>query len=418
MANQSNTQAMIQSLLGAQTQGQQVSGEQANNGNPGTIYNQPAAGGQPVVPGAPAQPGAGTSPFGAWVASPGTVLAPGAPIDPYGAIRQTGLQSQPNSTLDDILNRIRSGNFGITPNPSAPGPGTGGPTPGPGNPNPTPGPGLGDGIPINDQIGPISGPIANNPWDFQGNFNNAQPNTNLTESGLGRTAALDWLRLGFQGGNTNRAWNGVIGQDLPAPNTEQGQGFWSGMWGNLRDMASNAISEGLGDTGQWQQLLDIVSEPFIAGDWYNSETGEWNNPLEASGITDLVGSVRSQLSDEQQQALLNQSLNTAQGNMNSQRDAIIRGIMSRFSGQLSPEESRRRAEEIYNSAPEMSASEWRRTQESFDWNNFWNSQGQGTTRNSVTGLPAQDLIDDMINGLMNRAYERTVQMRDRWTRER
>lgn len=394
--DQSQIQRLLEATSGVQNQAQQNQPAQPNNGNPNTINNTAA-------------PMATQNPN--WML-PVQSNAAGQWWAPAPLQMPSGGTSSSNTILDNIRNRTPgTGGFPGTGTPLGPPvtPPTGTTPTNPYSPPGWSGP---------DFIGPISGPVTNNPHNFSGNFNLAQPNTNLFESGLGRQYSMDWLRMGFQGGNTNNAWGGVMGRDLPSPDTEQGQGFWTGMWGNLRNMATTAIRQGLGNLSDWRQILDIVSEPFIPGDWYNSETGEWNNPLEASGITGFLSRARTPMSEEQQQALLNQSLGTAQNNMNSQRDEIINRLMSRFSGHLSSEESRRRAEEIYNNAPEMSRQEWQRTQESMNWNNFWNSRGQGTTRNPVTGLPSQDLIDDMINQMQERALNWTVQMRDRWTRQR
>jgi hypothetical protein len=45
-----------------------------------------------------------------------------------------------------------------------------------------------------------------------------------------------------------------------------------------------------GNFRDWRQMLDMGTNFLgIPGDWYNSQTQQWNNPLEAFGLNQLFG---------------------------------------------------------------------------------------------------------------------------------
>lgn len=39
-----------------------------------------------------------------------------------------------------------------------------------------------------------------------------------------------------------------------------------------------------GNWRNWRQAFDVLSNPWLPGDWYNSQEGRWNNPAEAFGL--------------------------------------------------------------------------------------------------------------------------------------
>lgn len=47
-----------------------------------------------------------------------------------------------------------------------------------------------------------------------------------------------------------------------------------------------------GNWRDWRQGLDMATNSVIPGDWYNSETRRWNNPLQAFGLDELFGGGR------------------------------------------------------------------------------------------------------------------------------
>jgi hypothetical protein len=48
-----------------------------------------------------------------------------------------------------------------------------------------------------------------------------------------------------------------------------------------------------GNWTDWRQGLDMATNTIIPGDWYNSETRRFNNPLQAFGLDELFGGGRS-----------------------------------------------------------------------------------------------------------------------------
>lgn len=432
MADQATIQKFIQQAQGTHTAGQANVPSSAGTGNPNGVYNWSS---YAVTPGATPQFNLQTQ----QVPASDPNYTPPFAADPYLAGVLSGVPQAPrNEHVDRILGRLfagtPAGGWGAGPSNGAPGPGTG---------NPAPGPGPGTGNPSQPQpgyqppggswfkpIGPISGPIANNPHNLEGNFNNAQPNTNLNDSGLGRTQALDWLRMRYPGGTGS--FDGVIGG-----NADGSQG--SGALARIGSSISNA----LGALG-----IDLGSEARTL--WQNA-TGQNGLGSFLATAADLLlgpgaGSIirrMDTLSPEQRQqaeATMQEQLNQALANMSTEarqqaaatldqaiRDAGTNAAMDVISqrtgrnGQISSEESRRRAEAYYNSRPEMTASEWRQTQESMDWNNLWygNNRNAAMWNNSPgRSIPSSSNMDDFINNISANALAWEEQMRNRWTREK
>lgn len=46
-----------------------------------------------------------------------------------------------------------------------------------------------------------------------------------------------------------------------------------------------------GNWRDWRQAFDVLSNPWLHGDWYNSNEGRWNNPAEAFGLDRALGGI-------------------------------------------------------------------------------------------------------------------------------
>ena len=393
MVDQSALQQFIQKAQGTHTQGQSAVPSVASTGNPNGVYNWSSYSVTPNyqfnlesrdVPAS--QPGY-TPPFAA---------------DPYLAGVLAGVpQAQSNPHIDRILGRLFSGGGTGVGGPGAPGwgaqPMPGGTPPGTGpgtGPGAGPGAGPGTGTPVNNPIGPISGPIANNPHNWEWNFNNAQPNTNLNDSGLGRTQALDWLRM-----NQERLPNGGQGS------VNMNNGFVRG----LRNIASeigedmsNMFDDAIGREG-WQGVARFVG-----------------TLLGVPGMEMLIPRTY-----DENWSLSEEDMNAAMQRMGNTRDSIVTNFMNRtgenamnntsgFGGPWSNADAQR----YYDSRGQMTEAEWRQVQESAAWNNLWYGNDHPSVGSYPPGRskPTQDNMDAMIRSISANALAWEESMRNRWTR--
>lgn len=423
--DQSSLQQFIQNAQGTHTAGQAVVPTGAYEGNPNTAYNQPVT---------------KTSPLG---------------VDPQAAaLLATIPPPVQNEHANRILNRLFSGggNWG-TPANNGPGTGTG---TGPGNglpvkPNPgNPGPPSGSYVPPGGTsgprpVGPISGPINSNPNDWSGNFNNAQPNTNLNDSGLGRTQAMDWLRMqANSSASPGNRFNGILGNKpgggqrggANQPTNETGTGVWntiSNFFGNIGAELQSELSSFMSDisgqnggSGVLRQVLNgivpglgqLIPDRPLSSQERAALENTMNQQLQQA-INNMDAETRQRLASEANN-LLDTSIREA--GSAAAREVLGQNVRTSRPG-VTYEESLRLAEEMYNSAPEMTAAQWRQAQDSMAWNNLWGGRAQnrpapGSTRQPTVGLPAVDMMDDMLNQIAARAVGWDEQMRNRWTRQR
>jgi hypothetical protein len=402
--DQSGIQSFIQNMAGTQTAAQANTPGATNNGNPNTVYNTPTWG--TYVPTVTPVPGS-TSPNVSfdYVTAPYTPSQPGytSPFaaDPTAAMV---LSQMPQASGNDNVNRILSRLM----NPGTYDPGTGTP----GGPGPTPGPGPGPGVtpPTNTNgvaapggtgpisVGPISGPVQRRPWDLANNYNNAMPNTG---AGVGASGALPWAQNGD-------LW-GRAGTGSPAV---QGAAGWLG---SLMNKVGGEVKDSLGDTGSIWQLLDILSEPFVSGDWYDSRTGQWNNPLEAMGISDILQKTGLWNSNEQMVPMNQQQAEQMNARLNAQLQGLISGITEK-SGAEAQERlnnllSRSKLPEGWTNET-MSPQEWQDYQRRFAFANLFTGRGTGSV-NAITGLPSSSAMGDFMNSLTAEAMAKYKAMVER-----
>lgn len=342
MTNQANTQQAIQNFLGVQTTAQQ-NAPSSNNGNPNTVYNTAT----------PNTTGGGGATPAPWI---GTMAANpiNMPFNTQGLLPQFSAGAGGGSVVDDLLARLRQPSTntggGSIPVPKPPGP----TTPGPGTGNPQ-GPGTGapsQGIPA----GPISGPTWNNPHNQQGNYNNANPSIPSRPFG-------NWYGNIPTGTGPNQ-YNprtldllNTIGQQTGVQliNPQTGQpASGTGLINTVRSWLSNTSQEVLDSLGfkdangkfDWRQFLDVITEPFISGDWYNSQEGKWNNPMEVlQGM--IPGNIMQMLQREAPQVW-----QQTQDKLNQSYQQAAQRAMAGVGGGTSWN-----AQQYYNSRPEMSRQE-------------------------------------------------------------
>jgi hypothetical protein len=427
--DQSALQNFIQKTAGTQTTAQGNVSTIANNGNPNTVYNiaplPTPTWGTYVPTTTPGQNGAPPTTTFDLVTAPYQPSQPGydSPFaaDPAVAAVLAGMpQATGNPLISNMLNRMRTPRPS-TPNPGGPGgPGGPGTTPPGTTPPPTGAPPL-PGVPAFPRpIGPISGPI--HEWvrsPRTGRPPNATAPTNPFDSGVGRTYALDWLRQNNGGKFYSLGlWvNRVGGWDSPAaqPTNENGTGWWDrvqnyvgGILDGFRD-ADGSVS--------WLQVADAITEGVVGGDWYNPETGQFNNPLEASGLQRVLDWITSKDPDAEvtpeQIAELEANISDSQGRLiqdQSRRanELIQRVIDSQNGAGLTEEEI---AAYFPDADREWTQDQWRRMQESMQWNNFWLGNDQASGYNSQWGTRqprlgvglAGDNMDVFLRGMHNRA---------------
>lgn len=233
MAEQSPVQQLIQSLAGIQTTAQQNASNAANNGNPNTVYNTSAwgYGGPPVMDSNGAWSTNQFSPaavlqaqnlnFGSWQAPAGTGSTTGGG---WGNLRPV---LPPNIADPNWVPTTPPGGGGTTTPPTTTPPTGGG------------------GTPVTGGNGGVSDyPLWNGPgggWSPPG---------------------------GLQPGNTPTGGNN-LNKPGTGPTSSIGQWLTTGQGGQLLGMNPDG-------TISWQQLVDLVSEPWVQGNLYMSNSGQWN----------------------------------------------------------------------------------------------------------------------------------------------
>jgi hypothetical protein len=379
--NQSQLQSFIEQMNSTNANAQTAQPTNPNNGNPNTANNVP----NPNVNVLPAQ----MDGRGNWWTPPVN-----SGIDLQALLGQ--LPRSNNTNIDNILGNL-------TRPPAGPGPvGPGGPTTPPVTPPTTPPTGVppAAGGPIGTPVGPISGPIASDPLDWLNNYNNAQPNTNLTDSGLGRQGALDWLNLNY--GQTGHIrppdWLQQSGQ-LDTSNPDS-------MGSTIVDWFRNLGSR-LGEElrGEWNEFVDdvtlqngvwgLVSQvgralgiPDDATDWladiFNSDT-----PIPPAQL--------QQMAEDATSRMLNQSAPDYQATLD-RINSRMEELATRRSVDL-----QQLYQNFYNAHPEATEQEWQNMMESIQWNNFWYGRPGGVDTGGVDrprlGLPSDDFVSQMLNGI-------------------
>lgn len=377
--NQSQIQSVLEGLTSVNATAQNNQPANPNNGNPNTINNV-----NPNVAVIPPQADAN----GNWWTPPVN-----SGIDLQGLIGQLPQVTNPN--INNIIDNL------TRPPAPAPAPPGGNPPPGPG-PTPTPParppgwrpPGSGP-----RPVGPISGPV--DEWlrsPRPGSPPDTTAPTNLFDNEQGREYAMDWLRMN-QGSfdQTNGALNvdSDLGQNL--------QNIIGSTTGRVREYFSNLFNTLRGEGG-WRAALAAGAR--IAG----AATG---NPL-----ISLLGSVFGRMSggegeDEMVDFELNEEtlarLNQLNDDQMAEATALIQQVVDDI--EIAPN-NQSNMEEFFNSRSEYSDSEWREVLESMAWNNMWNGTNtfmgsNGGTRQNTLGLPAMDMVDQMINGINENALNWT-----------
>lgn len=243
MAEQSPVQQLIQSLAGIQTTAQQNASNAANNGNPNTVYNTSTWGyGGPPVSNADGQ-------FSSSTFSPAAVLqAQNLNLGGWAAPQGT------TSDLSRLMPQLPAGGVVTTPGWSSGGGnnGGGGTTTPPTTTPPTSTPVTGG----NGGAGVTDYPLWNGPggtWSPPGGIKPGNVSNGGTGSNWQGTSVGEWLTTG-RGGQ-------LLGMN-----------------------PDGSIS--------WQQVVDLVSEPWVQGNLYMSNTGRWNaqNIVEALANTIIPGS--------------------------------------------------------------------------------------------------------------------------------
>lgn len=246
MAEQSPVQQLIQSLAGIQTTAQQNASNAANNGNPNTVYNTSTWGyGGPPVSNADVQ-------FSTSTFSPAAVL--------QAQNLNLGSWQAPAGTTTDLsrlMPQLPAGGIVTGPGWTGGGGNNGGGTGGGTNPPTTTPP---TSTPVTGGNGGVSDyPLWNGPgggWSTPGGPRPGNVNTggnNLSKPSTGPTSSIgQWLTTG-QGGQ-------LLGTN-----------------------PDGSIS--------WQQVVDLVSEPWVQGNLYMSNTGRWNpqNIVQALANTIIPG---------------------------------------------------------------------------------------------------------------------------------
>lgn len=398
MADQSKIQSIVQNLQGTHTQGQSNVPSAAQTGNPNSVYNWTTylpsvdnSGGRPAVnfdlltSQAPASSPGYTPPFTA---------------DPYAAMVMSSMpRASENPVIANLLAGFRGngrppGTPGVTPPGGPAGPSTPiGTQPGTGPGPDTTWSGAGTGKPI----GPISGPIENDPHNWQGNYNNAQPNTNLNQSGLGRQQALDWLRTDY-GIKDPQAAMSAFG---PGNQAVAGLGQRIGTW-------LNGLGVDLGHEAR--TFMQSITGQNGIGSLISSLAG-----ILQPGAGALLDPILNKLPAGQRQefeSFINQeardALDRTLAGMNQQQQEDARALLlASLREGAGGNQGGNRLLEAYNNTEQMSDSEWRRTQESMAWNNFWQGRPEqfldtGGTRQHRLGIPGTSNVDSFLNDMARR----------------
>lgn len=232
--SQSDIQSLIQNLAGTHTASQASVPGAANNGNPNTVYNSPSINAQGQQ-------------FSQGVGPAASVAGLTLPQQSYGTSQPAGLDQLLTSVLPNWGGNTGSGTWGGTVvNPTTPPtttpPTTGGPLP----------PSTGTGY--------------------------RPPNINTSIVGGTRGYNNGWINAPIPIYNSGGTGGTESGGYLRSP----------GLWGTSPGLASSLDLNANG-TMDWQQLLDVLSEPFISGDLYNAQTNTWNAGNLAAGAGGLLG---------------------------------------------------------------------------------------------------------------------------------
>lgn len=287
---QSDIQSFLEQNLGTQSAIQSNLPVTPNNGNPNTIYNlsppnvrqfNPATGNLPPMSDA----------FGNW-AVPARPQAP--PVDLATLLGQYTTQMRTVAPRPTTL---------VIP-PAFITPPTGVPTsPPPAQPTAPP---MSDPLPPQQVVGGGGGPNASTPLP--------------PSAGVAGTGSGGWNNDGGRDIQDIAIRNGVntIG-GTTAPMGGAGGSF------NLQNFLDSnpGLASRLGvnnnNTMDWQQIVDLLSEPFVTGDLWNSQTNTWNLGNIAGGI--LGGPVE----------LLNQAFNN-QLNPDAERNQLLAEVASAIRG--------------------------------------------------------------------------------------
>lgn len=350
----------VQQALGMHTTAQNGVAN-PNNGNPNTVYNTAA----------PTTTTTGPNATAPWI---GTMAA--NPINmPFNAV---GLLPPPQfantgaggSAVSNILARIGTGNFGL-PNTGTYTPPTTTPvTPPTTSPNPNP---TGTG---GTPVGPISGPIEQNPNAMQANYANAQPNTSLYESGLGRWGNLPWMPATPVGPQWNQQ-----GFDTGLSPEKTLDLYKSGsQWGDLGNKAVDLLlgkdfkSDITGQNG-WKGVLSQLANVFLPGGNMLVDAIFGQNEAEYSKNPKLF----KDKSDQLRQVLMTaKSGNLTKEQVSSKLDDLIKSSQSGNGFDY---------QNYYNSQPAMSRTDWNRTVDRSRFiGMFANGQAHDTTSQMLRDL--------------------------------
>lgn len=409
--NQSVFQSLIESGTGLNATAQNSQPAQPNNGNPNTMNNtgqQPITNPNQVYTLPPMSNAAGNW----WVPQSGSGVDTQAIL---GALPQS-----PSSGIDNILANLRRPPAPAQPPGGTPPPGT--------TPPPTTPPGTPPANPIGSggsggsrPVGPISGGIHN----WMTGPNTGQPPsgvapTNLTASGLGRQGALPW-QLGLP---TQFGGAGGVAYNPQQAGTSNGNSGLPDWLRNLGDRAVEAIKDRTGNLGFWQQVLDVISEPWIPGDFFNSQTGEMNSPSDIfnggpltdilRGLADRFGGSDDEMVDFDEDQLL-EDLNRARDAAMARTNAIINERINNYYVALRNQGiSQDQIDAAFpDNASEWTPDQWQDMMETMGWNDLWHGsapmQTGGTNR---TQLPTDDLMGQFLANMHRQAEERSQWFRN------
>lgn len=306
MAEQSPVQQLIQSLAGIQTTAQQNASNSANNGNPNTVYNTSnwGYGGPPVMDSG-----------GSWSNnqfSPAAVL--------QGLNLNLGGWTAPQGTqMDWSWLRPTLPEGGIVPNPNWPPPVTPPvvpPTTPPvvvpeqppitggngGGGTPVPGGGGGTGTIVRPE-NPGGGGVGVG-WGGTvgtgGNSNTGVVTTGPVEdigAGGGRPLTPEQLEAGY-GGSIIKDPNSPLNPGVkPGDNTKQPVVLDTNIFNPnsgsiLSQIANSGVGQSIGMNSdgsmRWEQIVDMLSEPWIQGDLFMSQSGQWNIPNIVKGLANIL----------------------------------------------------------------------------------------------------------------------------------
>lgn len=392
MTDQSGLQSFIQKMQGTHTAGQANTPSSVNNGNPNTVYNWSSY--KPTVTDVDGRPSVNFDLITSQAPASSPGYATPFTADPYAAMLLAGMpRASSPSAVNGLLGRMFGGSGGggggFTPNPGTGAPVTP-PTPvsPPSGGTPT-GPYAPVGGTLPNLVGPISGPIAANPHNWQANYANANNNS---MNARGRAAALPWTALppsqqgptgdssvdGARNALTNM-WDSLSnlvgdGVDYLARDFRETFGDLTGERGGLAALraAANILQPGAG-----LLIPRGANEPVLTQRELDAITVKANENL--SNMLQTIKN-NSPLTQEQITAKLNESLQA------SLQRAYNSGPSS--------------AERIYNSAGQYSPREWQRLQEQFNFANMF-QQGRAGDIGQELGRIAEGKV---------------VKTRDKWTR--